>query len=150
MGLKIENVSKSYGRKKVVDNISINIDKPEVFGLLGTNGAGKTTTIRMLLGILKKEESEMLAKTHERTFLLGIEKYNEQMQWINEFMRSKGMQEDIFTELNNYYISSDDYDYYYEFKTPTQYKKDEEKRKAKKFAKEGKTLENQLPEEPNL
>ncbi len=55
MGLKLENVSKTFGRKKVVDDISINLDKPSVFGLLGTNGAGKTTTIRMLLGIIKKD-----------------------------------------------------------------------------------------------
>ena len=53
MGLKIENVSKNFGNKKVVDNISITLEKPGVFGLLGTNGAGKSTTIRMLLGILK-------------------------------------------------------------------------------------------------
>lgn len=57
--LKIENVSKSFGNKKVVDNISISMDKPEVFGLLGTNGAGKTTTIRMLLGILKKDSGSI-------------------------------------------------------------------------------------------
>ena len=56
MGLKLDNVSKSYGKKKVVDKISFTIDKPEVFGLLGTNGAGKTTTIRMILGILAKDE----------------------------------------------------------------------------------------------
>ena len=56
MGLKLESVSKSYGKKKVVDKITFSIDKPEVFGLLGTNGAGKTTTIRMILGILKKDE----------------------------------------------------------------------------------------------
>lgn len=55
MGLKLENVSKTFGRKKVVDDISIYLDKPSVFGLLGTNGAGKTTTIRMLLGIIKKD-----------------------------------------------------------------------------------------------
>jgi len=56
MGLKIENISKSFGRKLVVDNISLELDKPGVFGLLGTNGAGKSTTIRMLLGILKKDK----------------------------------------------------------------------------------------------
>ena len=55
MGLKLENVSKTFGRKLVVDDISINLDKPSVFGLLGTNGAGKTTTIRMMLGIIKKD-----------------------------------------------------------------------------------------------
>ncbi len=55
MALKLENVSKTFGTKKVVDNISFNLDKPQVFGLLGTNGAGKTTTIRMILGILKRD-----------------------------------------------------------------------------------------------
>ena len=56
MGLKIENVSKTFGNKLVVDNISLELNKPGVFGLLGTNGAGKTTTIRMLLGIIKKDK----------------------------------------------------------------------------------------------
>lgn len=56
MGLKLENVTKKYVDKIAVDNISFSIDKPGVFGLLGTNGAGKTTTIRMILGILKKTE----------------------------------------------------------------------------------------------
>ena len=59
MGLKLDGVSKSYGKKKVVDKITFSIDKPEVFGLLGTNGAGKTTTIRMILGILKKDEGNI-------------------------------------------------------------------------------------------
>ncbi len=59
MGLILKNVSKSYGNKKAVDNISLTLDKPEVFGLLGTNGAGKTTTIRMLLGIMKKDSGEI-------------------------------------------------------------------------------------------
>ena len=65
MGLKIENVSKSYGTKKVVDNISLSINKPGVFGLLGTNGAGKTTTIRMLLGILKKDSGTITWNNQE-------------------------------------------------------------------------------------
>ena len=59
MGLKIENVSKHYGEKVAVDNISLEMNEPGVFGLLGTNGAGKTTTIRMLLGILKKDSGEI-------------------------------------------------------------------------------------------
>lgn len=55
MGLKIENVKKSFGDKIAVDNISLEMPKPGIFGLLGTNGAGKTTTIRMILGIQKKD-----------------------------------------------------------------------------------------------
>ena len=59
MGLKLENVSKAFVGKQAVDNISFEVEKPGVFGLLGTNGAGKTTTIRMLLGIIKKDTGEI-------------------------------------------------------------------------------------------
>ena len=59
MGLKIENVTKRFGDKIAVDNISFEMNEPGVFGLLGTNGAGKTTTIRMMLGILKKDMGEI-------------------------------------------------------------------------------------------
>lgn len=59
MGLVVKKVQKSFIDKLVVDNISFEINKPGVFGLLGTNGAGKTTTIRMILGILKKDTGEI-------------------------------------------------------------------------------------------
>lgn len=55
MSLTVENVSKKFGEKQVVDNISFEAREPGVFGLLGTNGAGKTTTIRMILNIVKKD-----------------------------------------------------------------------------------------------
>ena len=54
MGLKLQNVSKKFVGKQAVENVTFELSKPGVFGLLGTNGAGKTTTIRMLLGIIKK------------------------------------------------------------------------------------------------
>ena len=59
MGLVLKGVSKNFGSKKAVDNISITMDKPGVYGLLGTNGAGKTTTIRMILGIVEKDTGEI-------------------------------------------------------------------------------------------
>ena len=59
MGLFLKNVSKTFVGKRAVDNISFELNKPGVFGLLGTNGAGKTTTIRMLLGIIKKDSGEI-------------------------------------------------------------------------------------------
>ena len=59
MGLILKNVSKTFVGKKAVDDISFEMNKPGVFGLLGTNGAGKTTTIRMLLGIIKKDSGEI-------------------------------------------------------------------------------------------
>ena len=62
MSLILKNVSKSFVGKKVVDNVSFSLEKPGVYGLLGTNGAGKTTTIRMLLGIIKKDSGEITWK----------------------------------------------------------------------------------------
>lgn len=55
MALKVDSLVKNYGDKMVVDHLSFAIEKPGVFGLLGTNGAGKTTTIRMMLGMLKRD-----------------------------------------------------------------------------------------------
>ena len=68
MSLVLKNVSKTFVGKKAVNNVSLTLDKPGVFGLLGTNGAGKTTTIRILLGIIKKDSGEITwnGKTVER------------------------------------------------------------------------------------
>ena len=65
MSLVLKNVSKTFVGKVAVDNISFSIDKPSVYGLIGTNGAGKTTTIRMLLGIIKKDSGEITWKGKE-------------------------------------------------------------------------------------
>lgn len=51
--LELKEVTKSYdGKKNAVDNLSLKVEKGEIFGFLGPNGAGKTTTIRMITGIL--------------------------------------------------------------------------------------------------
>lgn len=47
--IKVEHLKKSYGNICVVNDISISVDKGEVFGLLGANGAGKSTTIECML-----------------------------------------------------------------------------------------------------
>jgi len=58
--LEVRNLLKRYGSLTAVDNLSFSMEKPGVFGLIGTNGAGKTTTIRMMLGILSKDGGEAL------------------------------------------------------------------------------------------
>lgn len=114
MGLIIKNVSKSYGNKKVVDNISLEISKPGVYGLLGTNGAGKTTTIRMLLGILKKDSGEITwnGKEVERKYVnfgylpeeRGVyPKVNIYTQ-LMYFAKLKGMQEKEANEAIKYWM----------------------------------------------
>ena len=54
-GLNINKISKSFGNKKVVRDVSLNIDKGEIIGLLGPNGAGKTTIFYIIVGLLKSE-----------------------------------------------------------------------------------------------
>lgn len=57
--LKAENLVKIYGRRKVVDGVSIDIKPGEVVGLLGPNGAGKTTTFYMIMGFINPEAGEV-------------------------------------------------------------------------------------------
>lgn len=60
MSLTVSNLSKKYGSKTVLRNLSFEMPGPGVYALLGTNGAGKTTTIRMMLGMLAKDSGEVL------------------------------------------------------------------------------------------
>ncbi len=57
--LKIENLSKIYGDKKAVDNLSLHILPGEIYGFIGHNGAGKTTTLKSVAGILQFESGEI-------------------------------------------------------------------------------------------
>jgi len=57
--LKTEHLTKSFGRRKVVDDISLETYAGEVFGFLGPNGAGKTTTIKMIMGLLTRDSGNI-------------------------------------------------------------------------------------------
>lgn len=57
--LIIQNLTKIYGEKKAVDNLSLHIRAGEIYGFIGHNGAGKTTTIKSVCGILPFEEGEI-------------------------------------------------------------------------------------------
>ena len=58
--IEVINLSKSYGLKEAVRNISFKINENEIIGLLGPNGCGKTTTMGMLLGLLKPSNGQVL------------------------------------------------------------------------------------------
>ena len=57
--LKIEHLTKEYGEKKAVDDLSLEIESGEIYGFIGHNGAGKTTTLKAVVGILPFEEGEI-------------------------------------------------------------------------------------------
>lgn len=57
--LKIENLTKVYGDKKAVDDLSLHIAPGEIYGFIGHNGAGKTTTLKAVAGILQFDAGEI-------------------------------------------------------------------------------------------
>ena len=57
--LKINNLTKTYGDKKAVDDLTLHIHPGEIYGFIGHNGAGKTTTLKAVAGILNFDEGEI-------------------------------------------------------------------------------------------
>ncbi|VEU76320.1 ABC transporter ATP-binding protein [Mycoplasmopsis columboralis] len=58
--LKINKLTKSFGKYKALNELSFSVQKGELFGFLGVNGAGKTTTLNIILGLLKYDSGEVL------------------------------------------------------------------------------------------
>jgi lipopolysaccharide export system ATP-binding protein len=59
-GLVVNRISKSFGNKKIINDISLKIHKGEIVGLLGPNGAGKTTTFYVIVGLLKSDTGSII------------------------------------------------------------------------------------------
>lgn len=59
IALKVDHVSKSFGKKKIIDDVSFELNRGEVFGFLGPNGAGKTTMIKMITGFLSVDQGKI-------------------------------------------------------------------------------------------
>ena len=62
--LKIEHLTKQYGEKKAVDDLSLHIAPGEIYGFIGHNGAGKTTTLKSVAGILRFDAGEIYIDGH--------------------------------------------------------------------------------------
>ena len=115
MSLVVEHLSKKFGEKVAVEDLSFEINEPGVFAFLGTNGAGKSTSIRMILGMLSKDSGtvswngEPLDIMKEQVGYLAEErglypKYNilEQMYY---FASIKGMKKKDATAAIDYLFS---------------------------------------------
>ena len=91
------NLTKQINDKKVVDNISMKVEKGKIYGLLGKNGAGKTTTMCMLLNIATKTSGEIL--------LFGKKANNETYKKIGSIIETPGFYENLTAEENLKIIS---------------------------------------------
>lgn len=73
--LQLERVTKQYGDKIAVNSIDLEVERGEIYGLLGANGAGKTTTMRMVLGLIYPDSGTILYKgkpyTRETMSMMG-------------------------------------------------------------------------------
>ena len=74
--LEVINLSKNYNNKEAVKNISFQVNKNEIIGILGPNGCGKTTTIGMILGLLKPSNGKVLIN--------GIEIENKRVELLDD------------------------------------------------------------------
>ena len=70
--LSVMGLSKSYGGRKVVDNVSFGVNEAEIMGLLGKNGAGKTTTFRMTIGMIPADAGRVFFESEDISRLVLI------------------------------------------------------------------------------
>lgn len=63
--IEIRNLSKSYGKKKVLDKLNCNIKTGSIYGLIGANGAGKSTLLRIINDVFKRDEGTVLVNEEE-------------------------------------------------------------------------------------
>ena len=78
--LTLSHVSKSFGSKKVVDDISFSVREGTVFGFIGQNGAGKTTSMKMILGLLPMDRGEIFVNGEQVSY--GQNKTNQYIGYL--------------------------------------------------------------------
>ncbi|MCR5604691.1 MAG: ATP-binding cassette domain-containing protein [Lachnospiraceae bacterium] len=85
--IKLENIKKSYGKVEILKGVNMQINKGDIYGLIGKNGAGKTTIFKMILGLSEKNdgtvsiegstnEKELMENRSKIGFLVGTKFYN--------------------------------------------------------------------------
>jgi ABC-type multidrug transport system ATPase subunit len=98
MLLSAVGVTKSFGAKTVVDQVTIQVAPGEIVGLIGANGAGKTTVIRMLLGILEATQGEVL--------LFGVPPSRRARQRVGYVPQGLGLYRDMTVAENLSFVSA--------------------------------------------
>lgn len=82
--LKVNNLVKSYGKRRVVDEVSFHVNRAEIVGLLGRNGAGKTTSFRMTIGMVTPESGQVIFDGKDVTRLAMYKRANAGMGYLSQ------------------------------------------------------------------
>jgi lipopolysaccharide export system ATP-binding protein len=95
--LEAKGLSKNYGRRNVVKDLSLHVTKGEIVGLLGPNGAGKTTTFYMMVGLIKPDKGKIFLDNEELT---GLPMYRRAMKGISYLPQEPSMFRKLTVEDN--------------------------------------------------
>ena len=92
--IKIDKVSKNYGKLVAVDNLSLTINDGEIFGLLGPNGAGKSTTLKMITGLTDISQGEIFINdiSISKFPVAAKKEFGYVMDSPDSFLRLKGIE----------------------------------------------------------
>ena len=89
--LDVRGLEKYYGRRKVVDGVSFDVNQGEIVGLLGPNGAGKTTSFRMTIGLIDSDGGQVLFDGQDVTRLPMFNKQSTTNTIPNTWQRNRFM-----------------------------------------------------------
>lgn len=107
--LKLEKISKRYGKKPILSDFSLNLEKGNVYGLLGINGVGKTTLMRIIMGVIPPDSGKMFYKNSKVRWNDTI--YKREVAYIpEEAVFYSSMRVDEFINFNSVFYPKWNYD----------------------------------------
>ena len=111
LSLSASSISKTYGSKKVVDNVSLNVKQGEIVGLLGPNGAGKTTSFYIIVGLIKSDSGFVYIGDNDITKLPMYKRARRGIGYGAQeasVFRNLSVEDNILAVLENQGISKED------------------------------------------
>ena len=111
LSLSASSISKTYGSKKVVDNVSLNVKQGEIVGLLGPNGAGKTTSFYIIVGLIKSDSGFVYIGDNDITKLPMYKRARKGIGYLAQeasIFRNLSVEDNILAVLENQGISKKD------------------------------------------
>lgn len=111
MILKTKDLVKIYSKRRVVNDVSLNIDEGEIVGLLGPNGAGKTTTFYIIVGLIQPEEGEVYLGGEEITDLPMYKRARRGIGYLSQessIFRKMTVRENIMSILQTLPLSKEE------------------------------------------